>query len=369
MIYLDYAATTPVDKEIKELRNKIEDEFFASYNSLHFLGGESRALFLKNKEEVLALLGLKNHDLVLTQNATQANNLAIRGYTDSKNGNVVTTKLEHASVANVFSNLKGVEVRYVNSLPDGTIDISDLKTKVDKNTILVSVMWVNNITGSILPIKEVIEVVKNYPRAKLHVDMVQGFGKTPLTFSLNDIDFFTFSLHKIYGPKGIGGLFFNKFLPLSPIINGSMGTIPLMPGTQDTFSMVAINTLFKKYVVNPGHLEHVKKLWLRLNDYCAHDEHFLVNSCLKNSSFYVYNVSVKNHPSQTTVNFLSSKGIMISAGAACSSKKIYDKVIYELFKDEKRASECVRISFSYLTTLEEIDELIKAFKEYTCKNS
>jgi cysteine desulfurase len=156
---------------------------------------------------MLEVLNLKNHNLIFTSNATEANNLGIYGVVSKyKKGKLITTKIEHASVYEVFKSLEndGFEVVYLDVDEKGVINLKQLEDNIDKETILVSIMWVNNIVGAIQPINKIIEIVKRFPKTKLHIDMVQGLCKITPNFEINDIDLFTFSAHKIFGPKGIG---------------------------------------------------------------------------------------------------------------------------------------------------------------------
>lgn len=364
-IYLDYAATTPIDEEVKALYEK-RFNCFASFNSVHKEGEKQAILFNYNKQKILDHFKLSGFDLCLTQNATMANNLAILGYLKDKCGTVITSNIEHPSVRNVFDNLKEQRVLKVKTLEDGTIDINDFKSLLTSDTIFVSVMHVNNITGAVQPIKAIIEILKNYPKVKLHVDMVQSLGKIKIDFNLNDIDFFTFSLHKIYGPKGIGGLFYKKKIPLLPVIYGSGSINNLLPGTQDALNMEICAFIFGKYCFQSEliHTDHVKKLWYKLFYAFNSVSGVMINSVPEASSFYIFNISVLKYKSATLTRLLSDHGFMVSAGSACSSKKkTYDNVIYEIFKDEKRASSSIRISLSHLTTGEEIEKLINFLKE------
>ena len=219
MKYFDYTATTPVDAEVLETYIKTTNNFFANTSSLHKLGQRSNLMYTKAIEQLKEVLDLPNHNVIFTSNATEANNISILGVANKyETGKIITTKIEHPSV---FETIKSLENQYDCVYLDidnqGIIDIEQLKKEINNETILVSIMWVNNIIGTIQPIKEIIEIVKKYPKAKLHVDMVQGFCKIEPNFNLNDIDLMTFSTHKIYGPKGIGGLFVKQKITLEKI--------------------------------------------------------------------------------------------------------------------------------------------------------
>ena len=170
MIYFDYTATTPIDDEILDIYIRTEKNFFANSTSLHKLGQSSNYLYNKATDEIKELLNIKNYNLVYTTNATEANNLGIFGIVlKHKSGRIITTKIEHPSVYEVFKNLenKGYEVIYLDVDNNGIINLKQLEENINKDTILVSIMWVNNIIGSIQPIEKIITIVKKYPKAKI----------------------------------------------------------------------------------------------------------------------------------------------------------------------------------------------------------
>ena len=249
MKYFDYTATTPVDEEVLDTYIKTTKNFFANTSSLHKLGQRSNLMYTKAIEQLLEVLNIKDHNVIFTSNATEANNLGILGITNKyQTGKIITTKIEHPSVFETIKSLENTyDVVYLDIDEKGIININQLKEELDNNTILVSIIWVNNIIGTVQPIKEIIELLKQYPKAKLHVDMVQGLCKIEPNFDLNDIDMFTFSTHKIYGPKGIGGLFIKKNITLDKRLYGSGIQYGIKPGTLDLSLICATVKSFKKF--------------------------------------------------------------------------------------------------------------------------
>ena len=249
MIYLDYGATTPIDNEVLDKYIEVSKTFFANPNSLHKLGQASNYMFEVATNEIKKVLNLQNHEIVYTANATEANNLAIFGITDKyTSGKIITTKIEHPSVYNVMKSLEDrFEVVYLDIDENGLVDLEMLKNELTKDTILVSIMWVNNIIGTIQKIDKVIEIMKVYPKAKLHLDAVQGLCKIDPQFDLNDIDIFTFSSHKFYGPKGIGGLVFKKDIEFAKRLFGANNQFNIKPGTIALPLIVATAKAFKKF--------------------------------------------------------------------------------------------------------------------------
>lgn len=364
-MYFDYTATTPIDKEVLELMNKVQIDFFANTESLHKLGLKSNSLLEKAKREILEVLKV-DKELLFTHNATEANNLAIFGIVSNKKGKIITTKIEHPSVFEVFKYLEtvGYEVIYLDILENGKIDLDELEKEMDKDVILVSTMWVNNIIGSVQPIKEIIKIVKKYPKCKLHVDAVQGMCKIIPDFDFNDIDLFTISAHKFYGPKGVGCLFYNKNLNLEKHIYGSNVQRGIKPGTIDLPSIVGMCKAIKKYY--PKSLEHFDYV-LGLYNYLYNEifscENIYINSISGNSP-YIMSISIPNINAETVIHMLDEKELYVSSGSACSSKlKKAEKTVLALTKDEKRALTAIRISLSHLTKLDEVKTLACALKE------
>lgn len=361
MAYFDYGATTPVDKEILASYIKASEHFFASTASLHFLGKEANEMYLKATKDILDQFALANHNLVFTTNATEANNLAILGYLKNfKKGRIVTTKVEHASVYEVMKSCEEqFEIIYLDVDKEGLINYEELSKALNKETILVSIMWVNNVVGSIMNIQKIIEIVKKHPQIKLHVDAVQGLGKIVPNFSFNDLDMWTFSTHKLYGPKGVGGLFVNKKVGLHNILYGSKVQHGLRPGTFDLSLVIATAKAIKKfYPLTDEHYQYVKKLNNYIREGLKKNPQIIINSS-ENSSPYIINLSLPSFLGQTIVRHLESAQIYVSTGSACSSKEQKpERTVLAMTNDILLASSAIRISLSHLTTLQEAGHLI-----------
>lgn len=366
MKYFDYTATTPVDEEVLDTYIKTTKNFFANTSSLHKLGQRSNLMYTKAIEQLEDVLNIKNHNVIFTSNATEANNLSILGICDKyQSGKIITTKIEHPSVYEAFKSLENkFDVIYLDINENGIIDINQLKKELDNNTILVSIMWVNNIIGTIQPIKEVIEIVKHYPKVKLHVDMVQGLCKINHDFDLNDVDMFTFSTHKIYGPKGIGGLFVKKNITLDKRLFGSTIQFGIKPGTLDLSLICATVKSFKKFypLTNKHYLDVKEKYQYLLNG--LNNKNLVINTPKENITNYILNISIPSINGETVVHALEQKEIYVSTGSACSSKlKKPEKTILALTKSEQLATTAIRISLSHLVTYSELDELIKTLNQ------
>lgn len=359
-MYFDYTATTPIDNEVLDTYVMIQKKYFANTTSLHLLGQKANNIYEQMKDEVRKILSADD-EIIFTSNATEANNLAIFGVVDGKKGKIITTKIEHPSVYNVYLELekKGYEVKYLDVDENGLINIKELEKEMSNDVLLVSIMWVNNIMGAIEPIKDIINVVKKYKHAKLHVDGVQGITKIKPDFDFNDIDLFTMSAHKFYGPKGIGLLLYKKNIDLSKRLYGSSSQNGIKPGTFDLGLVVCATKALKKYMnLCDEHFEYVKKI----NEYLRNgitNNKIVINSSSK-ASPYIFNISIPNIKGETIVHMLEEKEMYVSTGSSCSSKLAKpEKTIYAISHSEEYARTTIRISLSFLTTYEEIDALLK----------
>lgn len=366
MNYFDYTATTPIDKEVLDTYIKTTQNFFANSNSINKLGQRSNLMYNKAMEQLLETLDLKNHNVIFTSNATEANNLGIFGICDKYNkGKIITTKIEHPSVYEVFKSLESkFDIVYIDIDKNGIIDLDQLEKELDNETFLVSIMWVNNIIGTIQPIDKVIKLLKKYPKIKLHVDMVQGFCKILPNFDINDIDIMTFSTHKIYGPKGIGGMFIKKGITLQKRLFGSNNQYDIKPGTLDLSLICATVKAFKIYYPKTNeHYLNVKEKYLYLKEN-INNKKITFNTPNDNISYYILNISIPNVNGETIVHLLEQNDIYVSTGSACSSKlKKPEKTILALTNSIDLATSSIRISLSHLTTIEELNVLIQALNK------
>lgn len=372
MIYLDYAATTPIDEEILAKYINVESKFFANPAAMHMLGQKANYMYEEYMRSSLKALNCPNHEIIYTSGATEANNIGIFGVANKYSaGTIISSKIEHPSVSEVMKSLESrFNVIYLDINEDGIIDTKELESLMNKDVILVSIMWVNNIIGSIQNIKEVIRIVKKYPKAKLLVDMTQGIGKVKPDFDFSDVDMFTFSTHKIYGPKGVGCLVKKKNLEIVKFMQGSGVQRNLRPGTFDIALIACTDLAIKKALSNlDDHYEYIKDLYLYLDQKLREISNIYINSPLKYSSFSCMNISVFNNgkfvPSETILHYLEKDEIYVSIGSSCSNKLVKSEpTLLALTHDEARSKSGIRISISHLTTKDELDKLITLIRKY-----
>ena len=368
IIYLDNAATSKVYPEVLDSYNQITLKYFANPSSIHKLGQESNRLLEKSREQILSLLNLTHHEVIFTSGATEANNLAIKGYAlanRSRGNHLITTAVEHPSVLNTFKALVkyGYEITILPVNKNGAIEVNSLKAAIKDNTILVSIMSVNNETGAINPIKEAGELLKNYPKIAFHVDMTQAIGK--IDIPLENVDMFSFSGHKIHALLGSGALIKEKKIILEPIAHGGGQENNYRSGT-NTLALSA--TLAKALRVSLKEQKENYNKVSNLRDYLVsylkdNPDLYCLNS-LDNNNPYIVNFSLLNHKASVVVEALSNRGIMVSSLSACHSKnEDYSYVVLAMNNDMKLAHNTIRVSFSYKNTVDDVNALIRGLKQ------
>ena len=368
VIYLDNAATTKVDPEVLNSYNQITLKYFANPSSIHSLGQESSRLLDKSREQILNVLKLTHHHVIFTSGATEANNLAIKGYcfaNRSRGKHIITSSTEHPSVLNTVLEMQdfGFEVTVLPVNKEGQIEVNSLKAAIREDTILVSLMMVNNEVGAINPIKEVGEYLKKFPKIAFHVDMVQAIGKLPLDF--NNIDMFSIAGHKIHGLLGSGLLIKEKKILLKAVNQGGGQENNLRSGTNTLALSASLAKALRLSIEGEANnFKKVKVLSERLLNYLKDNkDKYLINSYNEDNP-YIVNFSLLHHKASVVVEALSNRGIMVSSLSACHAKnEDYSKVVYAMYQDLNLAHNTIRISFDKDNTIEEVEALIKNLEE------
>ena len=367
-IYLDYAATTPVSEEVIDSYYKLLKENYANSDSIHELGSKAGTYLKKARNQIANLLNCKEDEIIFTSGSTESNNTAIKGVAfayQNRGKHIITTKIEHPSVIDSCKQLEelfGFEVTYLDVLSDGKVDLEQLKSSLRKDTILVSIMAVNNEMGSIQDIKSISKIIKEKSTALYHIDATQAMCKEKLDYSLADL--YNFSSHKFYGLKGSSVLVKKEKVRLVPILSGGQQEYGVRGGTVNWAShmMMAKSLRIGLESLNE-HYNYVKDLKAYLLEKLSKIDGMVVNSP-SDGSPYVLNVYFKNKRGEVIMNALSNKGIYVSTKSACSSRsKDYSASIYELTKDSIISKNSLRVSLSHLTTKEELDVFVKELKE------
>ena len=366
-VYLDNSATTkPCDVAVKKALEMCTENF-CNPSSLHMGGFNAKKELDSARNTISRFLSCNDSEIVFTPSGTIANYTAIMGTARTKKREgrkIITTLLEHPSVLKNFELLaeQGFDTVYLKPNKDGKIDLEELSNAVDENTILVSVMAVNNEVGSIQDIAQIKGIIRDKKsKAYLHCDAVQAFGKILLKPKKIGIDLMSMSAHKIHGLKGAGALYVNSSIRLMPAILGGGQENGLVSGTE---AMPAI-CAFAAAVNDIGNVER------NLNTVSEVKEYFIdkiseldkvyVNSP-ENALPYIINISVEGVPSQVMLNSLSSMGIYVSAGSACAKGHRSD-VLTAMGIEPKRIDSAIRISLSKTTTTKDMDLLYNGIVE------
>ena len=363
MIYLDYSATTPVLKEVLDSYNKVTIDYFGNPNSLHSLGVKSRELLNSATKQISNIFKIKEEEIIYTSGSTEANNLALIGCAlahGKRGSHIVVSKLEHESIYGICNYLEsiGFYIDYVKNTADGVIDLDDLKGLVNENTILVSICAVNSELGIRQPLKTIKQVInKENPNTIFHSDMTQAVGKIPI--NLGDVDMASMSGHKIYGPKGIGMLYKKIGLNIKPILYGSNKDI--RPGTPALPLIVCFSKALRIANSDLDKKENtIKKHNDKICEFLSGYPKILINKT-PYSIPNILNISLMNIKPETFIHALEKHDVYVSSNTACSSGKISSAVL-GVYGDKKRALTTIRISLSYMTTNEEINEFINIFE-------
>jgi cysteine desulfurase len=306
----------------------------------------------------------KNMELIYTSGASESNNLAIKGIarTYRENGkHIITTFLEHSSVSSPLTNLKeqGYEIDLLEIDSKGKVNIDSLKELLRKDTILVSICYVDSELGSIQPIEQIAEILKDYPNCYLHVDCTQAIGK--IKVDLKNVDLISFAPHKFYGLNGFGGLLKRKDIVLEPLIHGGASTSIYRSGTPVAGQIVAME---KALQIAFDQLEDRYKYVANLNKYLLEKlkqySNVQINTPNEENPF-ILNLGIKGVTAVDFKNKLEEYGVCISIKSACSVVISPSRPVMAITHDRKRALSSWRISLSHLTTMEEINKFLEIF--------
>ena len=362
-VYADYAATTPVDRDI--LKNIIDNaDEFGNPSSIHKAGKRAKAQLEKARRQTAALLNASASEIIFTSGATEANNMAIRGVIGRRDRpHVITTEVEHASVLNTFRALEAdAEVTYVPADERGVVDMGALKRALRQDTALVSIMLVNNETGVMQPIYEIREMLSGSD-ALLHVDAVQAFGHMTVDVEDLGVDLLSLSAHKLYGPKGVGLLYKSKDVHLDPVITGGSQERDARGGTENTMWIQAMAAAMQKASdeMTRRSIREMQLKELLLNTLTSAEIPFQVNGDVNQSASHIINLYFPWTDAEFLLTALDMAGICLSAGSACHAGTLEPShVLSSMYGETDRSTKSIRFSFSYMMTDEEIERIAEA---------
>ena len=369
MIYLDNCATTKPYDEVLKTFVEVNNNYYGNPASINKYGKTVNKLLNAARTQVADILGVESDTIYFTSCATESNNIALLGSVEHKKdfGNrIIVSKIEHPSVLETFRELehRGFILDYVNVDENGFIDLEHLKSLLTKETILVSVMHVNNIFGAIQPIEGIVEILKEYPKIHFHVDGVQGVLKEKIDLTM--IDSYSISAHKFHGLKGVGALYLKSRRTTHNITFGGGQENGLRSGTVNVPGAVSLAkalrlTQEKVNDVKEKHYEY-KKL---IVDELSAIEHVIINSPLQNDFVdSIINISLPKIKGEAIINALNERGIMVSTTSACSSRTFHlNEALYARGLSRENIEGSIRVSFSYETKLEEVKKFIEVFKD------
>ena len=363
--YLDNSATTRAYDEVADLVAKIMKEEFGNPSSVHHMGMVSSERLSQARETIAASLKVDPQEIVFTSGGTESDNLALIGVARAnkwRGNHIITTKIEHPAILETMAFLEkeGFEITYLSVDETGTIDLDELKNAIRKETILVSIMFVNNEIGTLMPIQKAGELIKSVNKdTYLHVDAVQAYGKVLIRPRTMNIDLLSVSGHKIHGPKGVGFLYIKKGTKIVPICYGGGQQKGMRSGTENVPGIAGLALAAKKCYEDFD--AKIKKLY-DLKQYTVDSlleripDIKINGQKVSEGAPHIISVSIKGLAAETVLNMLSSKNIYVSAGSACTSNNPHVSDTLQAIGLEKDLLEStIRISMSFMTTKEEMD--------------
>ncbi len=380
-VYLDNSATTKAYPEVARLVADIMTEDYGNPSSMHLKGVEAEKYIKYSKKTIANIMKVQEKEIFFTSGGTEADNWALIGtaYANYRAGkHLITTKIEHPAVLQTMEYLKeqGFEITYLPVDRTGRIRLKDLERAIRRDTLLVSIMYVNNEVGAIQPIEEAGALIKRInPRILFHVDAVQGFGKLKLFPKKWNIDMVSVSGHKIHGPKGVGFLYIDERTKIKPIIFGGGQQRNFRSGTENVPGVAGIGKAAE--LIYRDLAEDTERLY-RLKEYFVRElslmPHIYINGPQDETGApHIVSASIAGIRSEVLLHALEEKGVYVSSGSACSSHKHTISATLESMGIEKQLMDStLRFSFSVFTTKEELDytlecldELVPMLRRYT----
>lgn len=371
-VYFDNAATTKIIPEVRDVMLETMDKDYGNPSSVHIKGVDAEN-YIKDARRIISKeLKCDPKEITFTSGGTESNNLALIGIAEAnkRSGNhIITTKIEHASVYNplLFLEEQGYRVSFLSVDSKGMVSLDELRKELCDETILVSVMAVNNEIGTIEPIMEIAEIIKEHNKANnknvlFHVDAVQAFGKQRIYPKRVGIDAMSMSGHKIHGPKGSGALFVDSNVKIKPILYGGGQEKGLRSGTENTAAIAGMGKAVEKIYHNlDDNIEIMKNVKKTLIDGATAIEGVTDNS---GDAPHISSLSFEGVRSEVLLHALEDKGIYVSAGSACSSNHpAISGVLRSIGLDNKLLDSTLRFSFNEYNTVEEAQYTVKVLEE------
>ncbi|MCK1996701.1 cysteine desulfurase [Psychrobacillus psychrodurans] len=368
MIYFDNSATTKVHPEVLNTFVTVNEKFWANPASIHTFGHQTNELLQSAREQIAAILKTSSEKVYFTSGGTESNNLAIFGLAQKykqRGKHVLISEIEHPSIIEAAKKLNelGFEVEWIPVDSEGIILLESVKKSIRHDTVLVSVMHVNNETGAIQPIEELSNIVRKKSRALIHMDAVQSFGKIPVNFIDLDVDSITISSHKIHGLKGSGLLALKKFIEIEPILYGGGQESGIRSGTTSVPLAVSTAKAMRLAMENLGSKAvKLQSLSDDLIEFLQSFSFIKVISPTKKAP-HIISFSVKKMKGEVLINALQQQDVIVSTSSACSSRQTKTShVLKAMHISDDYIKGVLRISLSTISTQQEVDQFKNVFK-------
>ena len=357
--YLDNSATTKVSQKAADFAYKMMTQYYGNPSSLHSMGIEAEKHIEDARECIAESMSVNSKNIYFTSGSTETNNTVLFGVADKlkRSGNrIIVSAVEHPSVYESAIELRrrGYDVIFAPVDKNGVVILDELEKAVTDDTVLVSIMYVNNETGAIQPIDQISKIVKSKSSAYIHCDCVQAYGKLPLKPKKWNVDFVSVSAHKVHGPKGVGALYISDNAKLTPLLYGGEQQKKIRPGTEAAPLIAGFFGAVSEFDIN-GNLEYIKEL----NSYAV-EKLSNIDGVTFNAGIdalpYIINISVDGIKSETMLHYLETQNVFVSSSSACAKgKKSY--VLKAMGVADSIIDCALRISFSKYNTKEDIDAL------------
>ena len=373
-IYLDHNATTPLHEEVTNAMIEFMRDGWGNPSSIHWAGRGPRKAIDEARESVCKLLGCTNLELVFTSSGSESNNMAIKGtalFKKNKGNHIITTKVEHPSVLTTCKYLQkeGFDVTYLDVDSDGMISLDDLKNAITDKTILITIMYANNETGVIFPVKEIAKIAKEH-KVTFHTDAVQVAGKLNIDVKEIGCDLLTISSHKIYGPKGVGALFQKRGVRLTPIIHGGHHERNRRGGTENVVGIVGFGKAAEIAMRDmDAEVAHLTKLRDRLEEALLKSlPNISLNGAKDKRLPNTTNISFEYVEGESLLLNMDMLGIAASSGSACTSGSLEPShVLTSMGIPHEISHGSIRFSLGRNNTEEDVDFIIAEMPKIVVK--
>lgn len=376
MLYFDHCATTRPYDEVIDAVAEVMKEHYGNPSSIHRMGAQAEKLLMRARDVIGESLGVSAGQILFTSGGTESNNLAIRGAAmqyRSRGNHMITTAVEHASVYECFKQLEreGFRVTYVPVNASGHVDVRDIEAALTEDTILVSVMHVNNEVGSVQPIAEIGALLKHRPKVLFHVDGVQSIGKVTVDLKGWGIDLFSISAHKIRGPKGAGALYCRDGVKLQPLLAGGTQEFGMRAGTQNVPNLVGMAKAVRMTLEGQSNKERrLYAMRAKLLNAIRAIPQLVVNGSEDERTMapHIVHFSYPGMKPEVFIHMLEKHKIIASTQSACSSKTNKpSRVLLAMTNEERRADSGIRISMSVDQEEHEVDFLCRMLPQVVNK--